>query len=1579
MPARVKIDWLLDIVDRGGPADLLKQDRALRKSIGDTDASYSTMGRTASSTAGKQVEAARTVGAAQAKQADATGRLNAETVRYTRSQQESLSLGTRARGVNDELTAALDRQAGAIRRLIGEELKLHENRKRHAAAPARAATAVGSGIAAAGSAVASTAKTGSLLIGGAYALGGDLAFKGLERGARLRAGAAGLSGLTGLNPRQAEALALIAEVENVSARGLGTSFATLGKQATGYLGSKPSKATTEGFAALNISQGQVAGLKNNLPGLFDLVYGRAQKLPATERAAILKTFLGRGAALGGQIELAGPLTKQLKDVSGQLGDVSPKHLQDLHETEIKLKEATGALELQFAATFGPTLIKLFQAITPAIKPVGEALHTAIAVPLKLAKELIPPVFDGLKAGITGEGPHIANAAGPGHTRRLVAGAGERPHAKETELEKIGGTIGSTLRDAGKETAKYATELLAALKPAEPFFNNILLPAVEAFGKGIAAAFKIALPIIGAAAKALGALGEAAGPLGPEIKVLGIGLGILLAGSVLGKLGEIPKIGFAFKAMAAPIKIAGGALGGFGRVVGGIGGALTKTGGLFDKFPGRIGRVGGAVFKAAGGLTSAVGRGLSNIGDVVGGKGAEAGDRLGKSLRGGASKMVSAAKALVGAFLGPLGGIGKGAEERIGESLAASSLKDSMKAVGLTLGRLVGAGIIAAIGYEIYAHRQEIAEKLKEIVNPGSHSKNGEGINSAKGKAKPGSGFEEGVQKILGLAGIGRRGGRLTAEGFRRYATGGMVEAMVSPGEQILYGGSSFTVPGTRIAADTVRTSLPVGAAVLTYDGQAMMAAGASLGQAVAQQRPHFAAGGVVVGKVSTFGPPSEAASTTASGASSSKPGVAIRPGATWQTGKPYLGSWWQIGIHGHTGKLQQIDLGPNQSTGRRIDVTGAGARQLGFNPAAFPTDAIGTAVPLKGQGATSAAVPVTLGRTHREGLIGDALQKGIEAGAAGEPDTGFFSEVAQAVGTLTNKISIAAPATNTKGAFGGLTVGRVDQGLDFSGAGPVRALGSGKVLRSTIWPGWPGTGGVVYRAGGRNFYVMEDFAASVKTGQAIKGGQIIGRALGGGSGIEAGLANTAGTGPLTPYNGKPDGTPMPGGIAFKKLVGYQGGGIVGHYRGGSGGVGRHSAIDLGLGALSTSAGGAYAAAEARLYTTIGALAVQQLERIRASLVRGASAAGTAGVVKSYQALISLIDHQIGERIGSLYRSITLRKSGQEGNTGALERLMQARGIDPSSGGGLALITRSDQQNTAVLHGNVARAESALRTAKRTGNTKVIGEASEKLVEAQTELSSAVAKGLEDQRNLIRARAAEATEASQFGVTTVQNALSGLEASQRLNRTSETVGGEREKASTILGSLIPALQGQYLAEGIQRDTLGNTGASDSEVRAVIGNIQTTANEIASALADAAELMRQAAEQAAKEVTESTEHAGRLADLGLQRLEIEERINGTFEGSGQERASYIHSQIVPALEAELAALRKEQQVANEEGDPKLASQIAEAIYAKENDVKQATLSGIEAINANTSRKPGGTLGFADNGETVTDALVGVGFGA
>ncbi len=94
-----------------------------------------------------------------------------------------------------------------------------------------------------------------------------------------------------------------------------------------------------------------------------------------------------------------------------------------------------------------------------------------------------------------------------------------------------------------------------------------------------------------------------------------------------------------------------------------------------------------------------------------------------------------------------------------------------------------------------------------------------------------------------------------------------------------------------------------------------------------------------------------------------------------------------------------------------------------------------------------------------------------------------------------------------------LVTGRIDQGVDFTGAGPIVAIGDAKILRVGA-PGWPEGGGVLYQLtsgslAGQVIFVYEGVDATVQAGQTVKAGEQIATFRPGGS-IEIGLADSAG-------------------------------------------------------------------------------------------------------------------------------------------------------------------------------------------------------------------------------------------------------------------------------------------------------------------------------------------------------------------------------------------------------------------------------------------------------------------------------------
>jgi hypothetical protein len=97
--------------------------------------------------------------------------------------------------------------------------------------------------------------------------------------------------------------------------------------------------------------------------------------------------------------------------------------------------------------------------------------------------------------------------------------------------------------------------------------------------------------------------------------------------------------------------------------------------------------------------------------------------------------------------------------------------------------------------------------------------------------------------------------------------------------------------------------------------------------------------------------------------------------------------------------------------------------------------------------------------------------------------------------------------------FPGAAEGRIDQGVDFTGTGPIAAIGDAEILKTGA-PGWPEGGGVLYRLlggshAGQVIFVYEGLVPTVKPGEHVAAGQQIATFIPGGS-IETGFADANG-------------------------------------------------------------------------------------------------------------------------------------------------------------------------------------------------------------------------------------------------------------------------------------------------------------------------------------------------------------------------------------------------------------------------------------------------------------------------------------
>jgi hypothetical protein len=134
----------------------------------------------------------------------------------------------------------------------------------------------------------------------------------------------------------------------------------------------------------------------------------------------------------------------------------------------------------------------------------------------------------------------------------------------------------------------------------------------------------------------------------------------------------------------------------------------------------------------------------------------------------------------------------------------------------------------------------------------------------------------------------------------------------------------------------------------------------------------------------------------------------------------------------------------------------------------------------------------------------------------------------------------AAFYRNPLRAVGGLIMERVDQGVDFGGAGPVYALGDAVITNAMADnAGWPGGGWITYQLTngpdkGLMVYLAEDVTPTVQVGQTVTSSTVIANMFNGGAGIETGWATSDGS---TAESQTPEAGGINGNGPFPTVVG----------------------------------------------------------------------------------------------------------------------------------------------------------------------------------------------------------------------------------------------------------------------------------------------------------------------------------------------------------------------------------------------------------------------------------------------------------
>lgn len=188
-------------------------------------------------------------------------------------------------------------------------------------------------------------------------------------------------------------------------------------------------------------------------------------------------------------------------------------------------------------------------------------------------------------------------------------------------------------------------------------------------------------------------------------------------------------------------------------------------------------------------------------------------------------------------------------------------------------------------------------------------------------------------------------------------------------------------------------------------------------------------------------------------------------------------------------------------------------------------------------------VAVAPGQQPPPGAV-TAYGSGAEAESFHAPSD---AEVKRELGELhVAKLGGNGAYTNPFANVRGLTPERIDMGVDYGGAGPVVALGSGTVF-NTKGGGWPGGifVGITLDSGpfaGLSYFVAEDVKPTVHVGDHVRAGEQIATMYRGPAGIETGWAAGHGDQPLAAAlgqqnkHGDPGGWSSAAGVSFDRLL-----------------------------------------------------------------------------------------------------------------------------------------------------------------------------------------------------------------------------------------------------------------------------------------------------------------------------------------------------------------------------------------------------------------------------------------------------------
>jgi TP901 family phage tail tape measure protein len=1518
--ADVRIRWVLDVVDRAS-RPLLRQDREVRRNLLATDKTYGKLARTATSAAAGQVRASTQVARGVRQQGTATRSLSADLRALSRAQQQAVSIGGRLAGQAQRNAGALRQQAQAAR---------EASRAQRALAQAQQGTgAVRSGAGAVAGA-AGVAGTAGVVAGAVRAFAGFeqqidtvAAVSGATRAelARLAEQAKALGGSTSFSAREVAAAM--------------TELARAGFDTDQVMAAIPG--TLGAAAASGEDLARTAAIQVSALNAFRLEAGQAGRV-----ADVLASAANSSAV---DIATLGDTFTYVAPVAGSFG----QSLEDIGAAAAIL----GNVGIS-GSVAGTTLRRAFTSIVkPTDKTIEQLGRAGIAedefvrITQNAKGELrsLPAILGGLSDAL-----RDVDGATRRRTLAQLFGTEALPglltlvDQGRAGIDKVGNALRNAEGTAERTAAVMRGNVAGAFDEFTGSLETAAITLVERFGPALQDGLKGAAATVGRATTS--ARQFLAGAAGQGTRAPGE-----TRGNAANAAGE--RVGGVLRTVGGAVRDAAGDLLGALRpavpflqnvllpLLEGVGrGVLAGVVGAFRVLVPVIGvaaRVLGAIGRAAAplrGVFRAVG---TAIGLVFGGvilRGIGLLGRLGGVFRviGAAARILAVPIRLVGAGLGAVGRAAGTALRFLGRlaSTVGGLLGRALQAVRVRVAAIPG--VVGAVGTRVLSAAVRVVGFLtRPFRTVGSF---------LLGLVRSGVGrIVDGIRSLYGrFSSAGR--GLLDAIGR------GIRQAI---GSLAGIGGSIIDriVDGIRGAAGRVASA--IADTVGDLNPFSRRGGGATPG-GYGSQVPILAAGGeVLVDRGRSFVIPGDPRSDSTL--------LFARPGSAILTG------------HGQQLVAEGASLGsalarqlPHFATGGTV---GRNRRRGGLQADAFTTGVgLGREGNLPAAAVAAIREAIRTTGTQRDTGRGRGRSGGVAPGKLPGEDASRFGRML----TRARQIDAAQYPYAWGGGHGRLGVptrgtrtsrgGPIGTGFDCSGAVSA-VLGAGGLLRTPLVSGalmrW-GIGG-----SGKRLQVQTD------------PGHVIMR-LG---------SRWWGTGEQNPNGGAGflNGNTMGSRGVSRTWPGFRRGGVVPRFRTG-GAVGLTGPL-----AGATAAASRSSAALGGLARLLPGVLESQIESLRAVILRTVRAGGNRTVIRRLQAVVSLLDVELGRRVGAALRAVEGRRAGADRFYGAVDRSLRRDGVASDSSQGIGVQVSVEEARANVERRNVRGLERALATARRRGDRATIDEVQTALGEAYDAIDEAVTKAAELRRDQVRAQISERTGTAQFGTDLARSALSGLEVGQRLAGTADTPEGLRARAATISSTVVPALEAaRVAAEANLRDAtaLGDVSA----IREATLAVQQAGQDVGAAMADAADLVREAQDRARQAILDAAaakvDEAGSgttLASLAVQRLELEQRLAGTFEGGGQARADAIRQQVIPALEAEQRALEAQRQAAVEQGDAVLARQIAEAIAGKQNEVLQAQLDALEQVAENTDTRAvgGGSLAFTFGGETLTDAIIGAGNGA